>query len=301
MAAFGAALRLCCCGLLARSAAGTTLTSGELHNHSERHLDGDLHQAVLVDPSGEIHPRRAMMRSEAQGAHGLLDVDGEESRTESHEAHAIVENVSNAAFLQSDCEGESETNPGEGERTYSSVWGNEPAGNGHARSTLDSHQAWSALHNRANEWMQIDLGEVKNIGGVVTQGRHNYAQWVTSYTVMISEDAGSFDDFDGVLMGNRDQHSKVFNRITSVKRAQYVRFMAKGWFGHISMRAAVLTCKETTTTTTTTTSTSTTTTTTSTTTTKKKKLVKAGAPSRQAGGAGALLAAFLAWWVAEQV
>jgi hypothetical protein len=62
-------------------------------------------------------------------------------------------------------------NPAESARSYSSVWGNERIGTGHARSKLDSNQAWSAGRNDGNQWMTIDLGSVKSVGGVVTQGR----------------------------------------------------------------------------------------------------------------------------------
>mmetsp|Transcript_33129 Transcript_33129/g.93128 ORF Transcript_33129/g.93128 Transcript_33129/m.93128 type:complete len:156 (-) Transcript_33129:74-541(-) len=153
---------------------------------------------------------------------------------------------------------------------------------------LGSEQAWSAKNNQANEWMQIDLDGVKRIGGVVTQGRNNYNQWVTRFRVMVSKDGGNWDDV-GLMSGNGDQSTKVVNKFSEPKYGKHVRFMVQDWFLHVSMRAAVLTCKDTTTTTTSTT-----------TTTTKTTVVKAGAWPRRARGAGAVLAALLALWVAEQ-
>jgi hypothetical protein len=272
---------------------------GEAHSDGALHFDGDRRWAALVEPSGEVHPdpvalhaRGAMMRSEAQAAHALGAVNLTAAEGQARDG---AEDVPYGALLQGEassfaCNGEQEVNPGEGSRKYSSVWGDDVAGLGHHRSQLDSPQAWSAKKNEKMEWMQIDLGSVKLIGGVVTQGRNGYDQWVSRIEPLISKDGADFWGLGGVMGANGDQSTKQFNRISQPKEGQFVRIMVKDWFSHISMRAAVLTCKATTTTTTTTTSTTTT----------AKKLVKSGASSRGASWAGAALAAVMAWWVAEQ-
>ncbi|CAH1794009.1 unnamed protein product, partial [Owenia fusiformis] len=38
--------------------------------------------------------------------------------------------------------------------------------------------AWSARINDLNQWIQVDLGEVMLVSGVITQGRPDYIQWV---------------------------------------------------------------------------------------------------------------------------
>ena len=48
-------------------------------------------------------------------------------------------------------------NPPESSRTYSSIHANNAIGTGHARSMLDSAQAWSSGSNSVDSWMQIDL------------------------------------------------------------------------------------------------------------------------------------------------
>ena len=48
--------------------------------------------------------------------------------------------------------------------------------------------AWSALTNNANQWLQVDLNSFYIITGVVTQGRQDYNQWVTAFSVSHSDD-----------------------------------------------------------------------------------------------------------------
>ena len=49
--------------------------------------------------------------------------------------------------------------------------------------------AWSAKTNDLNQWIQADLGGLKKVSGVVTQGRHSetYSQWVSRFEVQYSE------------------------------------------------------------------------------------------------------------------
>jgi hypothetical protein len=75
---------------------------------------------------------------------------------------------------------------------YSSTWGNEPKGTGHGQGMLDSPQAWSAGSNDLNQWIQMDAGQEKVINGVVTQGRQEADQWVTSYLIETSIDGNTW-------------------------------------------------------------------------------------------------------------
>jgi hypothetical protein len=56
-------------------------------------------------------------------------------------------------------------------------------GKGHGRGRLKSLQAWSPRTCNVGQWMQLDTGEVQSIAGVLTQGRHEAPQWVTSLIV----------------------------------------------------------------------------------------------------------------------
>jgi hypothetical protein len=90
--------------------------------------------------------------------------------------------------------------------------------------------------------MQMDLGLTMNVVGVVTQGRKNWNQWVTSYQVSTSADGKSWKSAGGTYTGNRDRSSKVKGMFPSPVLARYVRISVQTWLGHISMRAAALAC-----------------------------------------------------------
>ena len=59
-------------------------------------------------------------------------------------------------------------------------------GQGHGRGRIKSDQAWSVRTSNVGQWMQIDTGEIQSIAGVVTQGRREAAQWVTSVIVQVT-------------------------------------------------------------------------------------------------------------------
>ena len=75
--------------------------------------------------------------------------------------------------------------------TASSEW-NANHGPSNARlnrpATPPTTGAWSAKTNNRNQWIQADLGGLKWVSGVVTQGRNGaYSQWVTRFNVQYSE------------------------------------------------------------------------------------------------------------------
>lgn len=132
-------------------------------------------------------------------------------------------------------------NPPEGQRSYSSVHKNEAAGKGHARSMLDSAQAWSAGKNEVGQWMCIDLGSTIDVQGVVTQGRvapHD-AQRVTTFTVQYSSDGSNWTDIAGTFTGGA-KNAKVEAVFPTPVKARYVKIVVQTWEKHISMRAGVL-------------------------------------------------------------
>jgi len=135
------------------------------------------------------------------------------------------------------------SNPGELARTYSTVWNHSPPGAGYARSMLDSPQAWSALHRRTGEWMQMDLGKTMIVGGIVTQMRKDGPrQAVTNYTVAYSSNGLNFFEIPETFAHSEldDRDAKVEVTFTPTFLARYVRVVVQGWKVHPSMRAALL-------------------------------------------------------------
>ena len=138
------------------------------------------------------------------------------------------------------------TNPDYSSLSASSVWANEKIGHLHGQGKLDSTQGWSAGHNTKGQWWQIDLGRPMKVQGVVTQGRTAYDQYVKSYQVKVSNDGHSWQPVDGgkTFAGNSAaNNAKKENWFVVPVTARYVRFVVESWKNHISMRAAVLTCK----------------------------------------------------------
>ena len=48
--------------------------------------------------------------------------------------------------------------------------------------------AWSAGSNDVKQWIQVDLGAITSVSGIVIQGRSHKDQWVTAYKVQYGND-----------------------------------------------------------------------------------------------------------------
>ena len=59
---------------------------------------------------------------------------------------------------------------------------------------INGDGAWSSLTNDLNQWIQVDLGKVRPVTHIATQGRNHYspAQWVKKYKLQFSDDGVSF-------------------------------------------------------------------------------------------------------------
>ena len=58
--------------------------------------------------------------------------------------------------------------------------------------------AWSSRTNDKLQWIKVDLGEVERVTKVASQGRSDYAQWVTRYKVSYSAFGKEFKPQDHV-------------------------------------------------------------------------------------------------------
>ena len=57
--------------------------------------------------------------------------------------------------------------------------------------------AWSAATSNLNQWIQADLGVLKWVSGVVTQGRNGGGtHWVTKFIVQYSENGRSWSNVE---------------------------------------------------------------------------------------------------------
>lgn len=51
-----------------------------------------------------------------------------------------------------------------------------------------SRCAWLSKYQDTNQWLQIDLKEIKVISGIITQGRCDADEWMTKYSVQYRTD-----------------------------------------------------------------------------------------------------------------
>ena len=55
---------------------------------------------------------------------------------------------------------------------------------------------WVAATNDGNQWLQVDLGsQHTKVTRVATQGRSDYAHWVTNYTLQYSNNGVNFHNY----------------------------------------------------------------------------------------------------------
>merc|ERR1712070_659827 len=195
--------------------------------------------------AAEIRLKNAVLRQKETDAKSTLEKDQKAAAEKKAKLHKAKEAAQKKSSKK--CQSVRTVVPSYSHSRASSVWDRNAIGVHHGAGRLGSYQAWSAAHNQAGQWWQMDLGSVQAIGGVVTQGRHNYAQWVKSYKVYVSSNGkyGSWKSVDGgrTFTGNHNTHTKKYNRFKSAVEGRYVRISAMTWHHHISMRAGVLVCK----------------------------------------------------------
>ena len=117
----------------------------------------------------------------------------------------------------------------------------------------------ACLQGGNSAWLQLDLGESMFVTGIVTQGRPDWDQYVTRYTVQ-----GSIDDITWIDMpcknvdsldrciGSSDRSTKVTNEFAQVVNVRYVKLFVKDYHVYASLRMSVyksdpvIVCSETT-------------------------------------------------------
>ena len=56
--------------------------------------------------------------------------------------------------------------------------------------------SWSARTNDANQWFQVDLGQLNTkVTRLAIQGRQEAGQWVTKYRIKYSDDGLNYQDY----------------------------------------------------------------------------------------------------------
>jgi Ran GTPase-activating protein (RanGAP) involved in mRNA processing and transport len=130
-------------------------------------------------------------------------------------------------------------------RSYSSVKNDDPAGEGNARSRLGSPHAWFPARNVDGAWMQMDLGEVKRVAGVVTQGAaegsivdHQYVREI-AVEYRAQEDQAWLTSIPSCFTC-KSGDEKVEHVFSAPVEARYIKISVKAWHLGIGMRAGAL-------------------------------------------------------------
>jgi RHS repeat-associated protein len=99
---------------------------------------------------------------------------------------------------------------------------------------------WSAFTLEGGHWLQIDLGMVRPVDAVLTQGRFNSDQWVSAYRLSFSHDNINWTPQSATYVGNSNRSTVRVNRLPEAVMARYVRIYPTSWHGYISMRAEII-------------------------------------------------------------
>ncbi|XP_055015372.1 coagulation factor VIII isoform X2 [Boleophthalmus pectinirostris] len=114
-----------------------------------------------------------------------------------------------------------------------------------------SANAWRPKNNNPHEWLQVDLGKVRRIAGVVTQGAYSLLtqMMVTEFSVSVSQDGHSWSSVleegsqrDKIFSRNNDPDDEALTVFDYPLFGRYLRIHPLGWINDIALRLEVLGC-----------------------------------------------------------
>lgn len=128
----------------------------------------------------------------------------------------------------------------------SSVYINDAYGVNHNTPWIDSGQGWSAgTANSGTDFLQYDLKSPRWVQGIISQGRANAAQWVTTAKVDVSLDNVNWVPVSSstgslTFTMNSDQTTKIYNNFSNVMFARYVRVTPLSSYVYSTMRLGII-------------------------------------------------------------
>jgi lactadherin len=118
-----------------------------------------------------------------------------------------------------------------------------------ARVYQPNGRGWCARYKTSSEWLQVDLGVAAKITGVLTQGRGDGQEWVTSFMLSYSMDAFHWKyitDLYGnqrMFEGNTDSYAIKHSYFDEPIIARFIKFHTVEWSKHPSMRVEIIGCQ----------------------------------------------------------
>lgn len=120
----------------------------------------------------------------------------------------------------------------------------------YARLHQPNGRAWCAGRKAAGEWVLVDLGVPAKVTGLLTQGKADDEEWVTSFELSYSLDAYHWhyakDIYNNkkVFQANVDSHDTRHNYVEPPVVGRFVRLHVLDWHTHPSLRLELLGCQE---------------------------------------------------------
>ncbi|XP_060944214.1 coagulation factor V [Limanda limanda] len=111
--------------------------------------------------------------------------------------------------------------------------------------------AWQAKYNDRNQWLQVELPQVKKITGIITQGAKSVGteMYVMSYTLRYSVDGINWIQYTDdeefqykTFPGNINNNDHVKNYIYPPIFSRFIRIVPSSWMSSITMRVELLGC-----------------------------------------------------------
>ncbi|KAM3862284.1 coagulation factor V [Diretmus argenteus] len=118
-------------------------------------------------------------------------------------------------------------------------------------NTQSTVNAWQAKYTDMNQWLQVELPQVKKITGIITQGAKSFGKemYVISFALQYSDDGIRWnpysDDEDYMsktFIGNTDNNGHVQNYIYPPIFSRFIRIIPTSWKSYITMRIELLGC-----------------------------------------------------------
>ncbi|XP_064202143.1 contactin-associated protein-like 2 isoform X1 [Anguilla rostrata] len=108
---------------------------------------------------------------------------------------------------------------------------------------------WSPVENDNYQWLQVDLGNRKQVTAIATQGRYSSSDWTKQYRLLYSETGRNWKPYhqDGniwTFSGNSNTESVVRHDLQHPVVARYLRMVPLQWSeeGRIGLRIEVYGC-----------------------------------------------------------
>ncbi|XP_048579550.1 lactadherin-like isoform X2 [Nematostella vectensis] len=103
--------------------------------------------------------------------------------------------------------------------------------------------SWCSTSSSVSEYLQVDLGGVRTVLGVATQGSPGEEKWVKTYNLQYSGDGTRWLTYDAAtskdfsFTGNVNKNLAMINWLSHPIRARYVRIKPLTWNSAICLRA----------------------------------------------------------------